>query len=154
METSKRKAPSIRQSLDEGDTSQGYGLVQWTPATKFLEWCDSEGLDPEDMDSALLRIVYELDNGLQYYPTDDYPETFAEFKVSTKDANYLGMAFVSNYERPAEISAERGENAGYWYEYLSDYYAGDTGADELIPWVPKGKKNLPLWLLISMARKR
>lgn len=98
----------------------GYGLVQWTPYTNFTEWCIYRLLDPADMDSALMRIEWELANGKQYYPTDSYPETFAEFKVSTKDPYYLGMAFLLNYERPYDQDQPaRGEQAEYWYQYLS-----------------------------------
>lgn len=146
--------PGIWQSLDEGNTSLGYGLVQWTPATKYLDWCTSEGLEPSDMDSALLRIIYELENGLQYYPTDDYPETFSQFKTSTKSAYYLGMAFVYNYERPASATSERGENAQYWYDYLLPFAGGSvpSGGHE---WRPDpNKKNIPLWLLVSAVKRR
>lgn len=150
--------PGIWQSLDEGDTSAGYGLVQWTPATKYLEWCSNNGLEPSHMGSALQRIEYELENGLQYYPTDSYPETFAEFKTSTKSANYLGMAFVTNYERPAEITSIRGTNAEYWYEFLGNYSpgtgGGGSGGDSPgTPYKPKEYKGLPLWLLLATRRK-
>lgn len=145
--------PAIWESLDEGDTAQGYGLVQWTPATKFIDWCDEQMLDHTKMDSALKRIEYELANGLQYYPTDAYPETFAEFKTSKKSAYYLGMAFVTNYERPAEVTTARGENAEYWYDYLLEFASGSL-TETFIPYEPKDKKLLPLWLLISATRKR
>jgi hypothetical protein len=65
---------------------------------------------------------------LQYYPTDAYPETFSEFKTSTKSPSYLGMAFLLNYERPAEQNQPaRGEQAEYWYTYLSGIdFSGKT----------------------------
>ena len=129
MQTESTINPGIWESLDSGNTSGGYGLVQWTPSTKYTSWCEDNGLEPSDMDSALKRIIYELDNGLQYYPTDSYPETFAEFKVSTKDPGYLGLAFLANYERPADPSQPaRGEQAEYWYTYLSgiDFSGGAT----------------------------
>lgn len=97
-----------------------FGLAQWDPYTKYTNWCANNGLDPADMDSALMRIEWELENGGQYDPTPGYPETFAEFKVSTKDPYYLGMAFLLNYERPAnQNQPARGEQAEYWYTYLS-----------------------------------
>lgn len=151
--------PDIWESLNEGNTSRGYGLVQWTPATKYLDWCTTQGLDPAEMDSALARIEYELANGLQYYATDEYPETFAQFKTSTKSAYYLGMAFVTNYERPAEITTVRGENAEYWYNYLLDYVGTTPSPDPDpepgdIPWRPSTTKGMPLWLLITSAKRR
>ena len=84
-----------------------FGLAQWDPYTKYTNWCANKGLDPADMDSALMRIEWELENGGQYYPTSGYPD-------------YLGMAFLLNYERPAnQNQPARGEQAEYWYTYLS-----------------------------------
>lgn len=129
MQTESTINSGIWQNLDSGNTSLGYGLVQWTPATKYLDWCDDNGLEPSAMESALKRIEYELENGLQYYPTDNYPETFKQFKTSTKSAYYLGMAFLLNYERPADQNqTKRGTQAEEWYEYLLTL--DDTGGSE------------------------
>ena len=113
--------PGIWQNLDSGNTSLGFGLVQWTPASKYFTWCDSNNLEYSAMDSNLKRILWELENGEQYYSTDSYPESFKEFTQSTKSVTYLASAFLHNYER-AGVSAEteRQENAQYWFEHLSD----------------------------------
>lgn len=113
--------PGIWQNLDSGNTSLGFGLVQWTPASKYINWCESQGLSYNTMDANLKRILWEIENGEQYYPTDDYPETFREFTKSTKSVTYLASAFLHNYER-AGVSAEseRQQNAEYWYDNLSE----------------------------------
>lgn len=137
--------PGIWQSLREGNVSGGYGLVQWTPATKFLEWCDTFGHDPEHMDSALKRIEYELENGLQWIKTSAYPLTFAEFKTSTKSPEYLALAFVKNYERPASSNqTHRSTYARNWANYLADY-AGEP--------IKTHKKSMSL-LLLYVGSKR
>lgn len=119
MQTESTINPGIWQNMAV-NVGPAFGLVQWDPYTKYTNWCDANGLDPAAMDSALKRIEWELENHEQYYATSAYPETFAEFKVSTKDPYYLGMAFLANYERPAEPSQPaRGEQAEYWYTYLS-----------------------------------
>ena len=111
--------PGIWESLDAGN-GPGYGLVQWTPFSKYTDWCAGRSLDPSHMDSALQRIEWELANGEQYYATNSYPESFAQFKVSTKSPNYLAMAFLANYERPAEPNQPwRGTQAEAWYEFLT-----------------------------------
>ena len=111
--------PGIWQNLNEGG-GPAFGLVQWDPFTKYTNWCEENGLEPSEMDSALKRIEWELENGEQYYPTTAYPETFAEFKVSTADPYYLGMAFLANYERPADPDQpQRGTQAQAWYNFLS-----------------------------------
>lgn len=149
MQTESSINPGIWEGLNEG-TGPGFGLVQWTPYTKYTEWCEGEGIDPADMDSALMRIEYELENGIQYYPTTSYPETFAEFKVSTKSPEYLAMAFLANYERPADpTQPARGTQANTWYEFLTGLPA---------PSAPSGgghRKSKPLSLLLMyMATRR
>ena len=37
--------PGLWQSLKEGNYSGGYGLVQWTPATKYTNWAKANGYD-------------------------------------------------------------------------------------------------------------
>lgn len=119
MQTESTINPGIWQNLAE-NVGPAFGLVQWDPFTKYTNWCAANGLNPAAMDSALKRIEWELENGEQYYATDSHPETFAEFKVSTKNPYYLGMAFLLNYERPADQNQPaRGEQAEYWYTYLS-----------------------------------
>lgn len=112
--------PGIWQNLDPTNPELGYGLVQWTPSTKYTSWCNERGIDPSSMDSALARIEYELENNIQYYPTQSYPESFAEFKISKKSPYYLAGAFLYNYERPAEPNpALRGNQAQAWYTFLT-----------------------------------
>lgn len=123
METESHINPGMWQDgRVRGDpTSHGYSLVQWTPYTKYTEWCEERNLEPSDMDSALERIVWELENDQQYGKTSEYPLTFKEFSTSTKEAYWLGGAFLINYERPNEKYRDpvtRGNQAKRWYEYL------------------------------------
>lgn len=150
METESTINPGIWQGLN-GGVGPAFGLVQWDPYTKYTNWCDELGIDPEHMDSALTRIEYELENGLQYYATPNYPETFAEFKVSTATPYYLGMAFLANYERPADPDQPaRGVQAEYWFSFLE----GITPEDPSNPAPAKKKKRLPLILLLAATRGR
>ena len=147
METESTINPGIWESLNSGNTSGGFGLVQWTPATKLINWANGEGLDYTAMDTQLQRIEYELENGVQYYPTASYPETFSQFKTSTKDPYYLGMAFLANYERPlVSNQPARGLQAEAWYEFLSALPAPDGTK-------PK-KRSLPLLMMYLATRRR
>lgn len=91
----------------EGDSvgvGPGYSLVQWTPYTNYTSWCASEGRsDPSEMDNAIARILYELDNGLQYHATPSYPLSFREFTQNTGSPYDLACAFAWNYERSAVV---------------------------------------------------
>lgn len=148
MQTESTINPGIWQNLDAGNTSLGYGLVQWTPATNFISWADENNRDMGDIYAQLDRILFELETGIQYYPTENYPETFAEFSISDETPEYLAQAFLKNYERPAEQDQPaRSTQARYWYEYLSDF---DPGV--IIP--GKKKKGMDLLLIILASRRR
>lgn len=99
----------------------GYGLVQWTPYTNYTNWVDNNNLGNwESLDNNLARIEYEFENGLQYYATDSYPESFYEFSRSTKDLSYLTTAFLRNYERAGvEALDTRINYSNAWYTYLT-----------------------------------
>ena len=127
--------PARWQSDKIGATKSGYGLAQWTPASKFLNWCNNNGFDPTSMDSALKRIEDEMNDGYQYYSTSAYPLSFRKFKVSTESASYLACAFAWNYERSKvvisgseaakqKLKDQRGGFATTWYNYLKDLYGG------------------------------
>lgn len=133
--------PGRWQSDKVGNTSSGYGLTQWTPASKYINWCSDMGYDdPSEMDNNIARIMHEVNNGGQYYATPNYPESFKQFVKSTKDPYYLACAFAFNYERSwvalygsAEekeaLRQKRGGSANFWYDYLSNYYSGTVDPD-------------------------
>lgn len=144
METESTINPGIWQNLDEGNTSLGFGLVQWTPATKYLDWCEPRGLDPAHLTAALARIEWEMEAGEQFYPTDSYPMTFPEFKTSTESAGHLAQVFLINYERPADQNQPaRSTQAEAWYELLK----GSEGTPG------KQKKGLPLIYQYMVTRR-
>ena len=133
--------PAIWQSLDEGNLSLGFGLVQWTPATKYLNWASDNNLTPELMDSNLQRILYEVDNSLQWINSS---MSFYEFTQSTDTPYNLGIMFLTYYERPANPNQpQRGTQAENWFsllngggviigEIIEDYcnYMGDIANDD------------------------
>ena len=90
------------------EDNRGYGLVQWTPRSKYWDWAVSRGFDPRDGDSQLERIDYEVEQNIQWISTPNYPETYAQFRASTKSMDYLVPCFTWNYERP---NAESGQQS-------------------------------------------
>ena len=129
------------ESLDEGNMSAGFGLVQWTPASKYTNWADSQGYSWGNPDGQIARILYEVENGLQWIATSEYPMSFYEFTQSTQTPYYLAMVFIKNYERPFNSNQPiRGEQAEYWFETLSD-----------TPVTPVSKKKkLPIWVYCNI----
>lgn len=87
------------------EDDRGYGLVQWTPRSKYWDWAVSAGLDPEKPESQLARIDYETKNNIQWIPRSDYESmTFTQFRTNsgTWSVDYLTEAFTWGYERPLE----------------------------------------------------
>lgn len=116
METESTINPGIWQSLDTGNLQGGFGLVQWTPASKYIDWANSMTYDYTEMDSNLKRILYEVENNIQWI---DSNMTFAQFTQSTDTPYNLGLKFLSAYERPANPDQpERGTQAEYWFDSL------------------------------------
>ena len=139
--------PGIWQDLTPNN-EWGYGLLQWDPAgEKILKWSAEEGLDPSRMETQI-RYINE-DNLLpteyrQYYVDKSmkYPETFLEFKVSTKDVGYLAEAFEANYERANAPDIEtRRLNAIYWFNYLQGISPTQTK-----------RRKLPLYMMLRRKR--
>lgn len=124
----------------------GFGIVQWTPYTKFRDWAGSDWeTNPQKQ---LDRIIWELENGVQYYPTPAYPETFRQFSQSTKSAYYLGGAFLHNYERPAEPNADyRGRLAEEWFTFLG-------GVSPDLPPPPVVRDKIPVWMMFKMVENQ
>lgn len=127
MEAESSINPGRWQSDRVGGDAEGhgYGLVQWTPYTKYTEWIHSlygDTSDPSTIDHNLERIDYEVYYEIQWIPTSKYSMSFKEFTVSKDSPGNLAKAFLLNYERPADQSETaqnyRASLANAWYEYL------------------------------------
>lgn len=130
----------------QGVSNKGFGLAQWTPWSKYINWCSANGLTEYHIRSACHRIYAEFvspgslsgyGDG-QYFPTSEFDVSRDEFIHSTMSAGELAKIFVRNYERPYSVlygtAAEkqatydkRASMASTWYAYL-------TGTD--LPDVP------------------
>lgn len=89
---------------------RGYGLVQWTPRSKYWDWAVANGLDPYSGNSQLARIDYEVDNNIQWIAKDTVFNglTFAEFRANSRGLTIaeLTEAFTWGYERPRQSAGE------------------------------------------------
>lgn len=120
MQTESTINPGVWQNFDKNNLNVGFGLVQWTPASNYINWANDTCRYYLDIDSQLQRILYEVKKGIQWYSTSNYNMTFSQFTKSTKSASYLAGAFIYNYERPASYStlSTRQSQASYWYNNL------------------------------------
>jgi hypothetical protein len=122
MQTESTMNPGIWEGLIE--EKGGFGLTQWTPASKYTRWAKENNLDPKDIDTQLERIQYEVENNVQWQGfRTEYNMTFEEFTQSTMDVEDLTAIFMLSYERPRnqskEKQLERSQQGRYWYDYFT-----------------------------------
>lgn len=101
--------PDMYEFGYEWEEDRGYGLVQWTPRSKYWDWATGEGLPPRQGESQLARIDYEVENDIQwiangharrYGKEDKYDFSFLEFREGDYFIWDLTEAFMWNYEGP------------------------------------------------------
>jgi hypothetical protein len=132
--------------------NRGYGLVQWTPRSKYWDWAVANGLEPKSGDSMLARIDYEVENNIQWIAKETVFNslTFTEFRTNSRGLTVpeLTEAFTWGYERPnATAGAESMPDRIAFSElvYGSVDFTGVGGG--IIDPTPTTQKNLyPLWL--------
>lgn len=135
MESESTINPGIWQSLNEGNYSGGFGLVQWTPATNYTNWASANGYDISDPDGQLLWIDTQTVPTGQWIATSDYDISFDSFKTGAQSPEYLASAFLKNFERAGvEVESERRAQARKWYNYLEQYAGGAQIIQDAIDW--------------------
>lgn len=111
--------PGLWQSLKEGNYSGGYGLVQWTPATKYTNWAKANGYDIGDGTGQLYWIDQLSESTGEWIKTSAYNLTWSQFKISTETPEYLASAYLKNFERAGvEEEEARRQYARSWYDFL------------------------------------
>ena len=118
---------------------RGFGLVQWTPRSKYWNWALSKGFKESELrdgEAQMDRIDWEAKNGQQWISTPNYPESFNAFRKNTnnRSLDYLTEAFTWNYERPLasagyESMPERKAFAKKCYDKLDFSGGSDGGSD-------------------------
>lgn len=144
MQSESNINPGIWEGLNEGNLSGGFGLVQWTPATKYRNWHDSYFGDTNytDGNKQISRIIYEVNNGIEWGTgLSQQGLNFLGFTKSTLDPYTLAVEFMLCYEKPAPqystpyYQAIRGNNARAWWDYFGggDFGEGGEGGGTVDP---------------------
>lgn len=117
METESNINPQFWQ---KEASDPGFGLVQWTSATKLTNWAASEGLNPNDIDTQLGRIAHELDNNIQWQSNKHSSGmSFKDFSKSTESPEQLAEIFLYCYEQPGiKPQPARSKQAEKWHDVL------------------------------------
>lgn len=127
--------PTLWESFQVGDTSVGFGLVQWTPASKIINWCTENGKDYNNPYDQLDRLIWEVTNGDQWIATTTYNISFSDFIKSNDSPYNLAMTFINNYERPLNPNQpERGKAAEYYFNQLSFEDKNQKIIDDACSW--------------------
>ena len=125
------------------NTSYGFGLVQWTPATKFINYAyDNDIITSKTatavnnltntnaqtlMDTEIDCIQWCCTNGDFFAPSSsmqhtNHSMTYSQYKKSTLDAGTLAVVFHDHFERSADTAANlqkyRATYATKWYNFF------------------------------------
>lgn len=143
--------PGIWENLDP--YVGGYGLVQWTPYTKYSEWAganwENNGLKECE------RIIYEANNGIQWFanpaaPDYGYPASppisFLDYITDMGDPKTLADYWTLYYEHP---------NESYIADRLAQHQAQVNYYDTLLGGgAPTPIVKKILWLLMKAAKNK
>lgn len=85
----------------------GYGLVQWTPGSKYRNWaiqhgypCGTDYSQPEKYFAGQLVWLDTLSDATgQWQHKSGFPRTFAEYKKSTQSPEWCALAFEKCFEQ-------------------------------------------------------
>lgn len=141
--------PGIWQNLNSGNMAGGYGLAQWTPATKVSTFAsDWQSNHNRQLDLLQYHLEHPGEHWVKRSPYATW--TITQFAASTIDPYVLACVFAWNYEgsavvlwgtdaEKAELKEKRGNAAVKWFNYLSN--------------LPQGG-NIPIWLLFKLKERR
>ena len=91
--------PNMYEYGYDWSSDRGFGLVQWTPRSKFWNWGKGKGYSDSQLrsgDSQLARIDYEVDNNIQWIPKSSNFNgfTFKQFRTNSRNLSEIGRAHV------------------------------------------------------------
>ncbi len=111
--------PGKHQAYD----GPGYGIVQWDPASKYLNWAQNNGYADDSLEGQVAFLVESMQPGMGEWLSDNssvpdgYGMSYSDFISSSADVSYLAQVFVYCYERPSEPHMDQRINyAVYWRE--------------------------------------
>ena len=147
---------SLNPGMQEtGSVTDGYGLIQWTPAsTQLLPWCGARDYKWYSGDAQCALIENEGNQippvNDRWLPTSQYPYSWSQFKALT-DVEEATKAYLAERERAGVAAlSERLQRAQNWYAYFGGH-PQPTPPDPPVPPVRDAKK-MPLYMMIKPQR--
>lgn len=150
--------PNIWQGLNEGNRSGGYGLCQWTPMTKIINFLSNYGIS--DWTNGSNQLFCLITNSSQWSNSGDPnapsvrpPITWNGFKTSTLDVVTLTNYFMYYWERPSyDTSVNRIEERRQWAQYYYNYFGGTTPTPPSPP-IPPTRPRRRMSIIYYMKRR-
>ena len=97
-----------------GDESRGYGLVQWTPGTKVINFAKSTGANWYD--GVMQMDFFYINVPESWIETKTYPISYDEYK-ELDNIYTASRTFFYNFER-GTYHSDMDKYAAYWDEYF------------------------------------
>ena len=102
----------------------GYGIVQWDPASKYLNWAAEYGYSSDSLIGQVDFLNYSMQPGngewFKNAMYSSYYLSYSNFITSNNDVAYLTQVFAWSYERPDIAHMDkRITYSNYWYNYFS-----------------------------------
>lgn len=128
----------------------GFGLVQWTPWTKYTLWAENYGDWRTNWNLQLDRIQWECDNNQQWVQRHGYTLTFKQFTESAStDIDWLTMAWFWCYEYGTPLEAQRKAAAREWLAYIQTLPPGPGPGP-----TPSTRRHMPIWMMLKPWYRR
>ena len=103
----------------------GYGIVQWDPSTKYLDWATDNGYADDSLIGQVEFLNLSMQPGYrEWLYNKKYPHfymTYTEFISSNASIDYLTQVFLHCYERAGVLHInERIKYANDWANYFGE----------------------------------
>ena len=113
-------SPGTWEDFKTDVDTNGFGLTQWTPATKYFSWACDEGYLYDNIDAQLKRILHEVANPSLQWSSSKGGMSFSDYTHSNNTAADLAKTFCDGYEKPTSPDyTTRKANATSWYNQLT-----------------------------------
>jgi hypothetical protein len=115
---------NINPGMTQRGGGTGFGLVQWTPSTKYTNWAAQNNYANNSITGQLNYLVISMQPGKgEWFKNASHPSYFmksSQFVCSNKSIDYLTTVFLYSYERPGQPELpNRIKYALYWSDYFS-----------------------------------
>lgn len=138
---------------ETASSSNGWGLIQWTPATVLLNWCNKYNYTWYSGSVQCYRILCEglrINDASGYWiPTSAYPYSWQQFSQLT-NVEEATKAYLYERERAGvEAVAKRVTYANNWFAYFSGQPIPPTPPEPEPPEPEQEKRKMPLYMMIK-----